>query len=276
MPVLYFFVGSTPAGKGGYFDAPEGWNQIVSNPTVWGSSIMIAIRFVPPPLLTLPCWPTRYPQYRILQLLWTGSDQIALCNCSIDDRYLPNPRNLGILSLARLGTIQVAPSHWFQSLVRLSPSPLSHQLTKNLSRVYGTFIFNGITTFPVWTGSHTIEVIPTIVIDSEEDEDSETDVEGMSRSRDAIPRPLARRSGSGRRGEASPLLKSVDWGSRAVMSFWVLGRVEIQLWAMYSIVIRSNPVVSRSMREHEQVVILVVLLCCGEDIADVWTRSDLT
>lgn len=85
MPFLYFFVGSTPAGKGGYFDAPEGWNQIVSNPTVWGSSIMIAIRFVASllPLSLADLYVV--PQYRILQLLWIGSDEISLCDGSIND-----------------------------------------------------------------------------------------------------------------------------------------------------------------------------------------------
>jgi hypothetical protein len=42
--VLHYFIGSTPAGRGGYFDAPTGWRQIVDNPKVWGSSIVIAIR----------------------------------------------------------------------------------------------------------------------------------------------------------------------------------------------------------------------------------------
>lgn len=42
-PILYHFIGSTPAGKGGYFDVPNGWNQVTSNPTIWGSSVAIAI-----------------------------------------------------------------------------------------------------------------------------------------------------------------------------------------------------------------------------------------
>lgn len=45
MVVLHYFIGSTPAGRGGYFDAPTGWQQIVSNPKVWGSSIVIAFRY---------------------------------------------------------------------------------------------------------------------------------------------------------------------------------------------------------------------------------------
>lgn len=46
LPLLYVLFGRSAAGHGGYFDAPTGWNQIVSNPTVWGSSVVIAIRFV--------------------------------------------------------------------------------------------------------------------------------------------------------------------------------------------------------------------------------------
>lgn len=43
MPFLYRFIGSKPDGRHGYFDIPEGWHQIVDNPTVWGSSIAIAV-----------------------------------------------------------------------------------------------------------------------------------------------------------------------------------------------------------------------------------------
>lgn len=41
--LIYRFYGSTPAGKGGYFDAPLGWHQIVDNKSVWSTSIVIAI-----------------------------------------------------------------------------------------------------------------------------------------------------------------------------------------------------------------------------------------
>lgn len=42
--------------------------------------------------------------------------------------------------------------------------------------------------------------------DAATDDDEEVDI-GRSRSVDAFGRPVARRSGSGRRGEVSPLLK---------------------------------------------------------------------
>jgi len=41
--VIYRLYGSTPAGEGGYFDMKVGWYQIVENPRVWQSSIVIAI-----------------------------------------------------------------------------------------------------------------------------------------------------------------------------------------------------------------------------------------
>lgn len=42
--ILNRFIGQTPAGKGGYFDAPEGWRQIVENAPVLWSSVVIAFR----------------------------------------------------------------------------------------------------------------------------------------------------------------------------------------------------------------------------------------
>ncbi|MBZ6370413.1 MAG: hypothetical protein LBE44_00430 [Microbacterium hominis] len=40
--VAYWLYGSTPAGRGGYFDAVQGAKDIVNNRTVWTSSIVIA------------------------------------------------------------------------------------------------------------------------------------------------------------------------------------------------------------------------------------------
>ncbi|KAN0066303.1 hypothetical protein ACQY0O_000397 [Thecaphora frezii] len=42
MPLLHYFIGSTPEGRGGYFDMGAGWSQIVYVPTVLYSSIAIA------------------------------------------------------------------------------------------------------------------------------------------------------------------------------------------------------------------------------------------
>lgn len=32
MPIMYYFVGSTPAGKGGFFDIPTGLSQLFGSP----------------------------------------------------------------------------------------------------------------------------------------------------------------------------------------------------------------------------------------------------
>ena len=81
-------------------------------------------------------------------------------------------------------------------------------------------VFNGITTFPHWTGLHK-EPIPTVVLptdgdlsdlsEEEEPEDEEEDLGRTSRRTgiDTMGRPVTKRSGSGRRGEISPLLKNV-------------------------------------------------------------------
>lgn len=42
MPILYFTIGHTAAGQGGYFDIPSGFSQTVGNQTVWITSIAIA------------------------------------------------------------------------------------------------------------------------------------------------------------------------------------------------------------------------------------------
>lgn len=42
-PIVYALIGRTDAGRGGYFDVPVGFHQIVDNPSIWGSSIAIAI-----------------------------------------------------------------------------------------------------------------------------------------------------------------------------------------------------------------------------------------
>ncbi|KAL4896593.1 hypothetical protein BDV59DRAFT_171026 [Aspergillus ambiguus] len=41
--ILHFAVGRTPAGRNGYFDATEGWRQVLSNTNVMISSVLIMI-----------------------------------------------------------------------------------------------------------------------------------------------------------------------------------------------------------------------------------------
>lgn len=104
-------------------------------------------------------------------------------------------------SLLVYGTLCVA-----LLLLHFVPSRLEHSHPSHS-------VFNGITTFPDWTGLHK-ESIPSIVLPDEptsedEDEDEEDNI-GRSRSVDNMGRPVTRRSGSGRRGEISPLLKNID------------------------------------------------------------------
>lgn len=90
--------------------------------------------------------------------------------------------------------------------------------------VYGTFIFNGVAEFPTWLVAK--PSIPSVVIQSDDEDDlgDEVDEEGgighdgrfdrsssgaRDRNLDSLGRPVTRRSGSGRRGEVSPLLKNV-------------------------------------------------------------------
>jgi len=51
MGVLHLLVGRTEAGRGGYFDATEGWRQVVEYPMVAKTSIwiMVSIGYVSPP-----------------------------------------------------------------------------------------------------------------------------------------------------------------------------------------------------------------------------------
>lgn len=43
MPFLHLFIGSTPSGRGGYFDIPTGFHQMVSSPTIIWTSVAIAL-----------------------------------------------------------------------------------------------------------------------------------------------------------------------------------------------------------------------------------------
>lgn len=42
-PILHYFYGSTPAGRGGYFDLSTGWRQMTRNSAVLWSSVAIAL-----------------------------------------------------------------------------------------------------------------------------------------------------------------------------------------------------------------------------------------
>ncbi|KAK4053072.1 hypothetical protein OIV83_001807 [Microbotryomycetes sp. JL201] len=182
--ILNAFIGSTQAGRGGYFDAKTGWHQIVDNPPVLYSSMLIAV--------SIACF--------------NGSGLAVTKIISATARStIDSCRTLGI---------------WMISLLLGWEQFKSLQVVGFALLVYGTFVFNGITTFPHWTGLHVgEEAPPTIVLPAEEEallgtegEDDDGDRDefvGRSRAVDGFGRPVTRRSGSGRRGEVSPLLKNV-------------------------------------------------------------------
>lgn len=171
--------GRTPAGAGGYFDMSAGWHQIVDNPPVWGSSIIIAISIA---------------LFNFTGLAVTKTVS-ATARSTID-----STRTLGI---------------WAVSLYLGWESFKWLQVVGFVVLVYGTFVFNGILDFPTWLVAK--PPIPSIVVDSDADDfDDEESSSGPSDGRparatvvDSLGRPVTRRSGSGRRGEVSPLLKNV-------------------------------------------------------------------
>ncbi|KAI5478577.1 5-methyltetrahydropteroyltriglutamate-homocysteine S-methyltransferase [Pseudohyphozyma bogoriensis] len=187
--VLQIFVGSTPRGKGGYFDAPNGWKEVVNNPGVWGSSIaiMISIAF------------------------------FNFCGLAVTKSVSATARST--IDTCRTCLI------WVVSLMLGWEHFKWLQVIGFVLLVYGTFVFNGISKFPAWTGFHDSD-LPSITLTDEADllspEDGEGEGEGeveeeeraigRSRSVDAMGRPVTRRSGSGRRGEIMPSIQSAVLG----------------------------------------------------------------
>lgn len=118
MPLLHYFIGSTPEGRGGYFDMSAGFYQIISVPTVFVSSIAI-------------CFTIAFFNFFGLSVTRNVS---ATARSTID-----TCRTLGI---------------WVVSLTlgwetfRLSSGSL--QVLGFVLLVYGTFLFNGIVSPPGW------------------------------------------------------------------------------------------------------------------------------
>jgi len=175
--VAHLVYGRTPAGQGTYFDMATGWHEIVDNPPVWGSSIVIACSIA---------------IYNATGLAVTKSVS-ATARSTID-----SCRSLGI---------------WAVSLYLGWESFKWLQVLGFALLVYGTFVFNGITTFPEWLVAK--EAVPAIVLSSDDEEGS---VEGNeregggvgSREVDSMGRPVTKRTGRGRAGEASPLLENIQ------------------------------------------------------------------
>ena len=183
LPFLHFFIGRTEQGQGGYFDAPVGFHQIMDNPRVWGSSIAIMI-------------------------------SIALFNyCG-----LAVTKTISAASRSTIDTSRTV-GIWLVSLYLGWETFKWLQVLGFGLLVYGTFIFNEILLWPAWTGLTVHPDTPAIMVEDDLESTSGSDGtnddrESLGRSRTIEPdvgaRPHFRRSGSGRRGEVSPLLKAVD------------------------------------------------------------------
>ena len=116
MPLLHYFIGRTPEGRGGYFDMSAGFYQIVRDPVVFGTSIAI-------------CFTIAFFNFFGLSVTRNVS---ATARSTID-----TCRTLGIwiVSLA-LG--------W--ETLKLTSGSL--QVLGFVLLVYGTFLFNGIVSPP--------------------------------------------------------------------------------------------------------------------------------
>ncbi|KAL8293058.1 hypothetical protein RQP46_000752 [Phenoliferia psychrophenolica] len=139
VPFLHHFFGRLPSGEGnlGYFDAPNGLREIFDNPPVWGSSIVIAF-------------------------------SIALFNfCG-----LAVTKSVSATARSTIDTCRTLII-WIVSLYLGWEKFKWLQVVGFGLLVYGTFVFNGISRFPDWTGFHAHEYVPTpaITISDEEDDD---------------------------------------------------------------------------------------------------------
>lgn len=115
MIVMYFAVGSTEAGRYGYFDIKEGWHEIISNRAVATSSVMIMISIgYASSLLKVLSRILTYTNQG-LQLLWSLRYPLRLCHLAQHNRHLPHTFHLGRLSRSWLGILQVATSSRLRS-----------------------------------------------------------------------------------------------------------------------------------------------------------------
>ncbi|CDR42857.1 hypothetical protein NBRC10512_006663 [Rhodotorula toruloides] len=168
--LIYRFYGSTAAGRGGYFDAPEGWHQIIEHKSVWSSSIVIAI-------------------------------SIALFNfCG-----LAVTRSVSATSRSTIDSCRTLLI-WVVSLALEWESFVFLQVIGFVLLVYGTFVHNGILAFPHWTGLREIE-LPGVeaddVPDSDYDDERNTTSPGGIATPPFTPSPVQRRT-----AETQPLLKT--------------------------------------------------------------------
>ncbi|CDU23289.1 uncharacterized protein SPSC_01918 [Sporisorium scitamineum] len=139
MPLLHYFVGRTPEGRGGYFDMSAGYYQIISVPTVFISSIAI-------------CFTIAFFNFFGLSVTRNVS---ATARSTID-----TCRTLGI---------------WVVSLTlgwetfKLTSGSL--QVLGFVLLVYGTFLFNGIVRPPGWCDPYRARGYRQVRADDDETED---------------------------------------------------------------------------------------------------------
>ncbi|WFD32861.1 hypothetical protein MSPP1_003914 [Malassezia sp. CBS 17886] len=112
MPVLHVFVGSTPEGRGGYFDMRTGWHQLVGTPSVLWASVACALSIA---------------GYNMLGLTVTRT-MSATARSTIDTL-----RTLGICAVSLYLGWEV-----------LQPLSALVQAAGFAMLVYGTFLFNGV------------------------------------------------------------------------------------------------------------------------------------
>ncbi|POY70176.1 hypothetical protein BMF94_6759 [Rhodotorula taiwanensis] len=176
--IAYWLYGSTPAGRGGYFDALQGFHEIIDNRTVWTSSLVIACSIA---------------LFNFCGLAVTRSVS-ATARSTID-----SCRTLLIWAVSLL-------------LGWETFNPL--QIIGFALLVYGTMIYNGVTSFPHWTGLHRDELpgVPHLSAPSIDlpDEDDEVALANPVEVVVARAKDGASRSRSGARtsveGERAPLL----------------------------------------------------------------------
>ncbi len=162
--------GRTAAGQGTYFDMATGWHEIVDNPPVWGSSIVIACSIA---------------IYNATGLAVTKSVS-ATARSTID-----SCRALGI---------------WAVSLYLGWETFKWLQVVGFALLVYGTFVFNGIAAFPEWLVAKAEAPAIVLVPDEEEGPVGEGERGVVTVGRAATKRA----AGGERSGETTPLLQNVE------------------------------------------------------------------
>jgi len=131
MGVLHGAVGMTKAGKGGYFDAREGFNQVFHHRAIAVSSglIMISIGYESFSFELLDNLLTSTQRLQFLRSFGHETDQRHI---SQHNRYMPDVIHLDSQFGPRMGIIQVATSCWICSACLWYRSIQRHHQAANL------------------------------------------------------------------------------------------------------------------------------------------------